>query len=203
MPALFGSAVFLSCLILSLLYMVIKLRIEYGEGEKIIIQSTILFPRLPKVKKYFAWQKLTLTNWSSEQKIKAKLLKYILIDELVWSTVIGLEDAMYTALGTGGIWACKGTLISYLKNHKRLKHFKIDVQPDFSTKILLSELECIIKLRIGHIIYIAVLWLSLRLKVRYCNRKVKAVAWLGNNINLVAERLKKWGCWHGDARGKA
>lgn len=203
MPALLILAIFLLLAALSLLFMVFKVNIEYCEGEKPRIHSTLLFPRLIILKNKIPIKNLSLINWTREQKIRAKLFKHMLIDDMVWNTVIGLEDAMYTAVGAGGIWACKGTLISYLKNHRRLKNFQVNVTPDFSSKILLSELECIIKWRIGYIIYIAILLLRLRLQVLYCSSKIKMAGWLRNKINLIAEHAKKWGCWHGDARGKA
>lgn len=205
MPALIIIAVFLllAVLLLSFLNMVFKINIEYCSGEKPEIHFTILAPWFIKLKNKLPLKNLSLTSWTKEQRIKAKLFRYMLIDELVWNTVIGLEDAMYTAISVGGIWACKGSLISWLKNQKRLKNFKINVTPDFSSKILLSELECIIKLRIGHIIYIAILLLGLSLQRLYCSSKLKMAGWLRNNINLYVEQTKKWGCWHGDARGKA
>ncbi|MEN6325699.1 MAG: DUF2953 domain-containing protein [Syntrophomonas sp.] len=203
MPALFVLAVFLLFAALSLLYIKFKVNIEYCEGEETKIHSTVLFPRFIKLKNELPIKNMSLTNWTSEQRIRVKLFKHMLIDELVWSTIIGLEDAMYTAISVGGIWACKGSLISYLKSQKRLKDFKINVTPDFSSKILLSELECIIKLRIGYIIYIAILLLRLRVQELYNSGKVNVAEWLRNKINLITEQTKKWGCWHGDARGKA
>lgn len=203
MPALFILSAFLLLTALSLLYIKFKVNIEYCEGEETKINFTMLFPRFIKLKDKLPIKNLSLTKWTADHGIRAKLFKHILIDELFWNTIIGLEDAMYTAISVGGIWACKGSLISFLKNRKRLKDFNINVTPDFSSKILLSELECIIKWRLGYIIYIAIILLSLRLQELYRSNKIKMAVWLRNRINIIAEQTKKWGCWHGDARGKA
>ncbi|MDD3023930.1 MAG: DUF2953 domain-containing protein [Syntrophomonadaceae bacterium] len=203
MPAFFMTLALLLIIIIPLLYIVVRVRIEYSQGEKLELRTTFIFPRIPRFKNEYEFENCTMPTWSPDKRIKARLLKYILIDELNWKTVIGMEDAMYTALSTGSIWACKGTLISYLKNKQRLKQFEINVEPDFSAQVLLSELDCIIKLRIGHIIHIAVLLLNLLLKEQYQAKKTQANIWIRNTKPVIMEQVRKWGCWHGDARGKA
>ncbi len=80
--------------------------------------------------------------------------QYIFIDELEWTTQVGSQDALYTAMGTGWCWALQGTIIAWLSNHFKLGKVKIDVKPNFTVPAFLSNCRCILKIRMVHIIII-------------------------------------------------
>jgi hypothetical protein len=82
--------------------------------------------------------------------------KKLQIEKLEWKTVIGLENAMDTAICTGGLWAIKGSFIGLISARSRLEEIKIEVQPDFSEIKLASHLDCIVKMRTVHIMIIVV-----------------------------------------------
>ena len=82
--------------------------------------------------------------------------KKLRIEKLEWKTVIGLENAMDTAICTGGLWAIKGSFIGFISARSRLEEIKIEVQPDFSEIKLASHLDCIVKMRTVHIMIIVV-----------------------------------------------
>ena len=87
--------------------------------------------------------------------------KYLVIERLDWSSSIGLNDAMYTAIGSGGLWAVKGTLVGFLSSKIRLQDVNLQVEPDFNGKKVVSRLYCILKMRIVHIILITFYFLVL------------------------------------------
>jgi len=99
-------------------------------------------------------------------KIMSVVLKYLIVDRLEWKTIVGSQDALYTALGTGACWALKGTLIGVLSSRCRLGRLMLDVKPDFMTPALLSNLSCILKIRTVHIMIIGIRIIAM--KVRWC-----------------------------------
>jgi len=93
-------------------------------------------------------------------------LKYLIVDNLEWKSVVGTQDALHTALGTGACWALKGAIIGVLSSRCRLGRLVLDVRPDFMTPAFFSRLTCILKIRTVHIIIIEVFIIAT--KVRWC-----------------------------------
>ncbi len=89
------------------------------------------------------------------------IMNYTIVEEIDWKTNIGLQDAMYTGIGTGNLWAFKGILVSLLSLNSRLEKLHLKINPEFNEQIFRSNLSCIIKMRIVHIIFIAVYLLFL------------------------------------------
>ncbi|MGE5549445.1 MAG: DUF2953 domain-containing protein [Bacteroidota bacterium] len=73
---------------------------------------------------------------------------------LQWTTRIGLEEAAATAWAAGFLWACKGMVLAMLDQRYGLPRAvaRIRVEPTFAGMQLDTTLECIFKLRAGHII---------------------------------------------------
>lgn len=88
-------------------------------------------------------------------------LQYLVIEHLDWRSNIGLNDAMYTAISTGGLWAVKGTLVGFLSSKSRLQDINFQVEPDFNGEKVVSHLYGILKMRIVHIIFITFYYLVL------------------------------------------
>ncbi len=105
---------------------------------------------------------------SQSIKMISIFLKHLYIQEFKWHTIIGTGDAMYTALSIGSLWALKGTLIGYLTGLSTSKTIMVNIQPDFDGNRIYSDLTCIFKLRIVHIMLIAIhiIWFKIR---RYLN----------------------------------
>ena len=108
-------------------------------------------------------------------KILRLILGSILVKKLEWNSIIGFENAMYTAIGAGSLWAIKGNLLSFLSSVTHLEACFVHVQPDFSTSTLSSQICCILKLRIVHIILIVVYAFGLNVRGywRGISRKAK------------------------------
>jgi hypothetical protein len=87
-------------------------------------------------------------------KISRMYLKYLLIENLDWRSSIGMNDAMKTAIASGSLWAFKGIIVSQLSNKSRIEKIFLNVSPDFVSSFFLSRLNCILKMRIAHIILI-------------------------------------------------
>ncbi len=101
-------------------------------------------------------------------KIISIFLKHLLVRELSWYTVIGTGDAMYTALSTGSMWAVKGILLSYFTSLSTAKKIRVNIQPDFDSQRIYSDLTCIFKLRLVHIMLIAIYIIGFKIR-RYIN----------------------------------
>lgn len=94
-------------------------------------------------------------DWRSSHGIVLYSLKHLFrIQELKWNTVLGTGDAMTTALGTGSLWALKGTVIAYLSAEYEIHNLEVNICPDFEGNTCSSELFCIFKIRLVHIIHI-------------------------------------------------
>jgi hypothetical protein len=107
-----------------------------------------------------------------ESKILASVLKFLIVDNLEWKSVIGSQDALYTALETGACWAFKGIIIGAMSSRCRLGRLVLDVKPDFITPAFLSNLTCILKIRTVHIIIIEIAIIAI--KVRWCIDGIRA-----------------------------
>lgn len=82
-------------------------------------------------------------------------LKYIRIEELDWKSQLGIQDVMYTGISTGIIWALKGVIIGLVSAGRQLKKLHLEVHPIYEQETFMTDLHCIIKMRIVHIIFIA------------------------------------------------
>jgi len=97
-------------------------------------------------------------------KIFTLALKYTVVEKLEWQTVLGLDDAMNTAISTGSLWAFKGSFASLLSKKIRLQELVIAVDPDFLSRRLQSRLNCILKMRTGHIIVVGIYIVALKVR---------------------------------------
>lgn len=166
----------LLCLIifLSLYYKIqVIINLDSDKPEQLLLVEII--PSLSRHKKHYQYArrdisdifKFHFTNrvLRTHKKIKNYLdhyhvfnlyIHYTVLETVEWKTRIGINDAMYTAIISGFLWSVKGTLISKASSKTRLQKVLINVQPDFSRASIKSRLVCIFKLRIVHIIIIAI-----------------------------------------------
>lgn len=95
------------------------------------------------------------------------LLKMVVIQRLEWKSVVGMGDAMGTALLNGSLWAFKGWVVSWISRQAQLQNLDLNVKPDFSEKSFESRVYCIFEIRLVHIIFIIVYLLGLIAIRRY------------------------------------
>ena len=80
------------------------------------------------------------------------LLKRISFSNFSVRTRVGIGDASGTALVIGGFFAVFAFVTQYLVHHYRLEKHKLVVLPCFEGAVFDMDLDCIIDLKIGHII---------------------------------------------------
>jgi hypothetical protein len=82
-----------------------------------------------------------------------KFFKKITVKQLEWHSMIGVGDAAYTGMFTGGLWAIKGSFIGLLSHHFKLKEMPVlTVTPHFQHAIIQTRISCIFQFRIGNAI---------------------------------------------------
>lgn len=67
--------------------------------------------------------------------------------ELRWRSRLGLDDAMYTAIGAGALWAVKGSVLSVMARDGELRAAHLLVLPDYQEAGLHSDFSGIFKIR--------------------------------------------------------
>ena len=183
------AGIILFLLLLSLLYIKINIRVEFftSPGNTMLNLKVSSFSK-DLQKKYSlqydfnaildyltdAWKKRQEDKQNKEAPRKKNSLdtsiyyrlvnfgaQYLVVERLDWCSGIGLNDAMYTAIGSGGLWAVKGMLVGFLSSKSRLQDINLQVEPDFNGEKVVSHLNCILKMRIVHIILIAFYFLVL------------------------------------------
>ncbi|GGG57288.1 DUF2953 domain-containing protein [Paenibacillus radicis (ex Gao et al. 2016)] len=108
------------------------------------------FERVMKVIDTFK-QIIQLTNhlpsWVKQTLSKVQLKQWN------WSTEVGVGDAMWTAMATGGIWSFKTTMIGVMSQLIRLTaEPQLQVQPNYSKASFSTEWSCMAQIRFGHAI---------------------------------------------------
>jgi hypothetical protein len=97
-----------------------------------------------------------LSDWEQQTFfIFKKALVYTVIEKFFWHSRVGGRNAMLAALHTGLMWSLKGLVITYLANISSLKKVQLAVEPDYISCDFNSQIDCILKMRIVHIITIA------------------------------------------------
>lgn len=96
-----------------------------------------------------------LSDWEQQTfYIFKKALVYTVIEKMIWQSRVGGRNAMLAALHTGLMWTVKGLTITCLANISHLKKVQIAVEPDYLSAEFDSQINCILKMRIVHIITI-------------------------------------------------
>lgn len=182
------AGIILFLLLLSLLYIKVNIRVEFftSPGNTMLnLKLSSVFKDLQRkyqlhydfdtILDYLtdAWKKRQEKKDKEDTQSKGNLstgsyyhlfnfsTQYLVIERLDWSSNIGLNDAMYTAIGSGGLWAVKGMLVGFLSSKSRLQDINLQVEPDFNGEKVVSRLYCILKMRIVHIILITFYFLVL------------------------------------------
>ncbi|MGI5922266.1 MAG: DUF2953 domain-containing protein [Syntrophomonadaceae bacterium] len=126
-----------------------------------IVQKSLVF-KLDPTRRVFGF--IIRTKYPVHRLVS----RYTIMEKIDWKTRVGVNDAMYTGITTGLIWALKGIVVSMAGHRSRLQSLSIDVQPDFAQAVVNSRLICILKIRIVHIIIIFSYAFALKVR-RYIN----------------------------------
>jgi hypothetical protein len=91
-------------------------------------------------------------HWVASFSAKHSQTKCI---HLRWVSVMGLEDAAFTAVATGASYALTGLAFGYLQQYidfSKCKRRQISILPSYDQPKLETDFFCILELKIGHII---------------------------------------------------
>lgn len=168
-----GIGILFSVLLLSLFYFRVNVSVDFYTSPGNTVLTVKAISRFYQMQKRIPLRDLTSIwdkhqkNQEDQNKDKAKLwlgdylrlgnfaIKHLVVEKLDWKSYIGVGDAMITALSTGSLWAVKGMLTGFLSSRARLLELSLIVEPDFNNEKLVSHINCILKMRIVHIILIA------------------------------------------------
>jgi hypothetical protein len=99
---------------------------------------------------YFNDAKQLLLHVVKLHHIVRNFLRKVSVKRVEWHTVIGVGDAAYTAVATGGIWTIKGSIIGVISHYMKLKEMpRMTVTPYFQYKVTQTRFRCMIQFRIG------------------------------------------------------
>lgn len=147
---------------------------DYTDPRLRLIESILIsvFPKikipprhaatiLPETKKYLSFFrnhpiKYIVMSAVEDGEVLSFSLKYLLVTDLKWKTVVGSKDAFRTALDSGICWSVKGIIIGFLSSKCKLGHLFLNVKPDFANPAFYSTITCILKMRTVHIIFIEI-----------------------------------------------
>ncbi|MFB3165633.1 DUF2953 domain-containing protein [Neobacillus sp. 179-C4.2 HS] len=85
--------------------------------------------------------------------IVKKFMKKIVIKHFEWHSLVGVGDAVHTAIITGALWTLKGSIMGMLSHFLRLKEMPVlSITPHFQLAIIQTHITCIFQFRIGYAI---------------------------------------------------
>lgn len=102
--------------------------------------------------------------WEQKTSKYLFIFKFINFQKIHWKSHLGLNDPMYTAILGGALWGLKGALISQFIQRAKLDDFYIHVESDFDNTVVTSRIDCILKMRLVHIINICVRILLIKIR---------------------------------------
>jgi len=98
-----------------------------------------------------------LSVWEQQMGVVLKkILTLTVMEKFSWESRVGGKDAMRAAIYTGLLWMIKGWGMNWLTRHSHLKKVQLVVEPDYLSTDFASQIDCILKIRIVHIITITI-----------------------------------------------
>ncbi len=93
-----------------------------------------------------------------------RFFQHVTCERLEWVSTIGTGDSAETGILTGVAWALKTALVSVAGRYVRwARSPRLDIHPSFERQRLESDLVCIVRFRLGHLILaVARLYLNMR-----------------------------------------
>ena len=122
---------------------------KYSEGKS---KPEILKELLDAIKTFF-------TNFK-------RFIKHIVFKNINFDLTVGSDEAAKTAILYGGFCTILSSLVTLLSNSHNFKPSNISVKTDFSSENISVSLDCIIKIKLLHILAFAFLWAFKLLKTK-------------------------------------
>ena len=86
------------------------------------------------------------------------------IDLMNWDSEIGVDEANVTAIITGVAWALKSNIFALTKKYFAVNKSSINIVPNYNRISFKTNLHCIIKVKIAHIINASIKLLAIKIK---------------------------------------
>lgn len=113
-----------------------------------VVQLYINHPkRIRKLMRIMRYYKMLYRNYMDH------IVSGVTCEVFHWRTAFGSEDAAVTALSTGILWAIKGVVLTRIRRQIPFTTRPvIQVAPAFGVSKFETELKCIFRVRLGHVI---------------------------------------------------
>lgn len=112
---------------------------------------------LSKIKKLFS--DITDAFCDAKSDIYAlfsSLSKHLVINKVLFETEYGLSDAAKTGMSYGAVWGVVSSMLSAVDNFSEIKKLTLNICPVFDRECFNMRTNCIISLKLAHIISIGV-----------------------------------------------
>ncbi|MDF2924343.1 MAG: hypothetical protein K0R57_3257 [Paenibacillaceae bacterium] len=146
----------------------VEVKQEYvnEQGDRLVGEKTSSIDK-DKILEFFRKAKQATQSTFHIKDWVLDMMTRVTCTKLSWNTRIGLGDAPETAIVTGVIWSLKSSALGYLFRHvKRCATPKIQVLPMYNQIHFSTEFSCIAQIRLGHAIFVGLLFLIRILKVK-------------------------------------
>ncbi|MGE5544656.1 MAG: DUF2953 domain-containing protein [Bacillota bacterium] len=108
----------------------------------------------PEIRRQFR-QALTLRREIKRRRWLSRMMRSAInTKNLNWRTVVGLDDAMYTAMTAGVLWSFKGWVLVLVSCLSRLHNRQIEVVPYFGGRKVECTFHCEILFRLASLLVI-------------------------------------------------
>lgn len=140
----------------------VRQKLQTGKGKTFMSKKRkISLKMLRRSQKNFLRMRRRIRNLHG---IMRRFFKHVTCERLEWFTTIGTGDSAETGILTGIVWALKTALVSLAGRYVRwTRPPRLNVHPSFNEQRFESELLCIVRFRLGHLILaVARLFLNMR-----------------------------------------
>ncbi|HLR34378.1 MAG TPA: DUF2953 domain-containing protein [Tissierellales bacterium] len=166
--------IILIAILLIILFLPINIKIKFNNENrsKLVVKITLLkdlinLPVSFKNKDKNSSKNKEKNNYLDNIFLNKKYIIYFLkkskVLQFKWTTIVGFNNAATTAISTGTLWSIKYNVVAFFFRDKPIEDFFINVVPEFNKNKFNTEVICIIKTKVVHIIIIG-LWILIRNK---------------------------------------
>jgi hypothetical protein len=109
---------------------------------------------LPEIRRQFKQGMMLRREIKQRSWLSRMTRSAVNIRMIRWRSVVGLDDAMHTALTAGTLWSFKGWILALASCLSRLHRQHIEVIPDFDRRRVETTFHCEISFRLAHLLVI-------------------------------------------------
>ena len=166
----FLTSILIVTIVLLILPIKFKIKYKYKNGDsRLNITTSYIFGLLkPEIYPFDKERRSRKYQTEGKDRIKSiykdsgykKFIQIIweklILEQILWETKIGFEEAFLVGIISGSLWYFKSIIISLLLAKKDVKKLSYNVKPIFNQNQLDIQFNCIIKIRM---VYIITVWI--------------------------------------------